>query len=161
MNNYYQILGVNKNATNQDIELHYVLLKENNKIDEKKAEAYAILSDYHKRRKYDELLEKKNRFSLFKIPFFGYDFDEDYIYKYSKVDCKNKLINLEESKKFKIDENKYLILEKKKVDGVFVKNYYIETNEKRELISDETINKIKQLHYKKLSFSLLKDKQLN
>ena len=61
MNNYYQILGVDKSATTQDIEYKYALLKNSHHIDDKKAEAYAILSDYHKRRKYDELLEKKNK----------------------------------------------------------------------------------------------------
>ena len=127
MNNYYQILGVDKNATNQDIEYMYTLLKKSNHIDDKKAEAYAILSDYHKRRKYDDLLEKKNRFSLFKIPFFGYDFDESYVYKYSLSDNNKKIeTNSEENKKYKIDENKYLIYEKKNLNGVITKNYYIE-----------------------------------
>ena len=150
MNNYYQILGVDKNATNQDIEYMYTLLKKSNHIDDKKAEAYAILSDYHKRRKYDELLEKKNRFSLFKIPFFGYDFDESYVYKYSLSD-NNKIIetNSEENKKYKIDENKYLIYEKKNLNGIIIKNYYIEIDGKRELIPESKINKIKIAYYEK------------
>jgi curved DNA-binding protein CbpA len=150
MNNYYQILGVDKNATNQDIEYMYSLLKNSNHIDDKKAEAYAILSDYHKRRKYDELLEKKNRFSLFKIPFFGYDFDESYVYKYSLNDNK-KIIetNSEENKKYKIDENKYLIYEKKNLNGIIIKNYYIEIDGKRELIPESKINKIKIAYYEK------------
>jgi len=150
MNNYYQILGVDKNATNQDIEYMYTLLKKSNHIDDKKAEAYAILSDYHKRRKYDELLEKKNRFSLFKIPFFGYDFDESYVYKYSLSDNNKRIeTNSEENKKYKIDENKYLIYEKKNLNGVITKNYYIEIDGKRELIPEAKINKIKNEYYEK------------
>ena len=150
MNNYYQILGVDKNATNQDIEYMYTLLKKSNHIDDKKAEAYAILSDYHKRRKYDDLLEKKNRFSLFKIPFFGYDFDESYVYKYSLSDNNKKIeTNSEENKKYKIDENKYLIYEKKNLNGVITKNYYIEIDGKCELIPESKINKIKNAHYEK------------
>jgi len=168
MNNYYQILGINKNATNQEIEYQYTILKKSNHLDEKKLEAYAILSDYAKRRKYDDLLEKKSKFSLFKIPFFGYDFDERYNESYSSKYSSNyslfngtQNINSEENKKYKIDDNKYLIFEKKNVNGLITKNYYIEFDGKREQISEETINKIKNKHYEKKSFSLLKDKQLN
>ena len=170
MNNYYQILGVNKNATNQEIEYQYTILKNSNHLDGKKLEAYAILSDYQKRRKYDELLEKKSKFSLFKIPFFGYDFDEiynsnsnyneTYTSKYSFFNGVQNL-NSEENKKYKIDNNKYLIFEKKNVNGVITKNYYIEIDGKREQLSEDIINKIKNKHYEKKSFSLLKDKQLN
>jgi DnaJ-class molecular chaperone len=170
MNNYYQILGVNKNATNQEIEYQYTILKTSNHLDGKKLEAYAILSDYQKRRKYDELPEKKSKFSLFKIPFFGYDFDEiynsninyneTYTSKYSFFNGVQNL-NSEENKKYKIDNNKYLIFEKKNVNGVITKNYYIEIDGKREQLSEDIINKIKNKHYEKKSFSLLKDKQLN
>ena len=157
MNNYYQILGVDKSATTQDIEYKYALLRNSHHIDDKKAEAYAILSDYHKRRKYDELLEKKNRFSLFKIPFFGYDFDENYVYKYSVYDNNKKIeTNSEENKKYKVDDKTYLIYEKKNLNGVVTKNYYIEIDGKRELIPEDKINKMKNAHYEKKS-SFLKN----
>jgi len=164
MNNYYQILGINKNATNQEIEYQYTLLKTSNHLDGKKLEAYGVLSDYQKRRKYDELLEKKNKFSLFKIPFFGYDFDERYneshISKYSIFNSTQNMYS-EENKKYIIDNNKYLIFEKKNINGIITKNYYIETDGKREQLSEDVINKIKNKHYEKKSFTLLKDKELN
>ena len=76
MKNYYKILGVNKLSTNQEIKDRYLLLKNTNSLNDIIMDAYNILNDYHSRRKYDELLEKYSKYSIFNISFFGYDFDE-------------------------------------------------------------------------------------
>jgi len=57
--------------------------------------------------------------------------------------------NSEENKKYKIDDNKYLVYEKKNLNGVITKNYYIEIDGKRELIPESKINKIKHAQYEK------------
>ena len=107
--------------------------------------------DYHLRKKYDESI-KKNILSFIKIPFFGYDFDEKYVKEYSSL----------EQKRYLIDSNKFLIYEKENINGKIIKNYYIEHNGKKELISEEKIRKLKEEYYEKSSSPrLLKDSSLN
>jgi len=139
MINYYKILGVNKLCKNDEIENRFLELKKSSSINDSIIEAYNVLSDYHSRRKYDELLEKKNLYSIFNIPFFGYDFDEQ---------IKNNII----TKKYKIEDNKYLIYEKKKNDGKLTKTFYIELNGKSEIISEKKINDIKKEYYRQILF---------
>ena len=149
MSNYYEIIGLNKLASTEEIIKQYTLLKEQNKSNEKIEEAFFILTDYHRRKKYDNILEKKNIFSIFKIPFFGYDFDEKYVKNYNKnVVVSNKY---GEIKRFKVDDKKFLVSEKQNINGKDTKIYYIETDGKKEMITEETINKIKSSYYDKTS----------
>ena len=148
MSNYYEIIGLNKLASTEDIIKQYTLLKEHNKLNEKIEEAFFILTDYHRRKKYDSILEKKSIFSIFKIPFFGYDFDEKYIKNYNKIVIENKY---GEIKRFKVDDKKYLVSEKQNINGKDTKVYYIETDGKKEMITEEIINKIKNSYYDKTS----------
>jgi DnaJ-class molecular chaperone len=137
MSNYYEIIGLNKLASTDEIIKQYNLLKEQNKSNEKIEEAFFILTDYHRRKKYDNILEKKSIFSIFKIPFFGYDFDEKYVKNYNKVVIENKY---GEIKRFKVNDKKYLVAEKQNINGKDTKVYYIETDGKKEMITEETIN---------------------
>jgi curved DNA-binding protein CbpA len=148
MSNYYEIIGLNKLASTEEIIKQYTLLKELNKLNEKIEEAFIVLTDYHRRKKYDNILEKKNIFSIFKIPFFGYDFDEKYIKNYNKIVVENKY---GEIKRFKVDDKKFLVSEKQNINGKDTKVYYIETDGKKEMITEETINKIKNSYYDKTS----------
>jgi curved DNA-binding protein CbpA len=148
MSNYYEIIGLNKLASTEEIIKQYTLLKEQHKSNEKIEEAFFILTDYHRRKKYDSILEKKSIFSIFKIPFFGYDFDEKYIKNYNKIIIENKY---GEIKRFKVDDKKYLVSEKQNINGKDTKVYYIETDGKKEMITEETINKIKSTYYDKTS----------
>ena len=148
MSNYYEIIGLNKLASTEEIIKQYTLLKEQNKSNEKVEEAFFILTDYHRRKKYDNILEKKSIFSIFKIPFFGYDFDEKYVKNYNKVVIENRY---GEIKRFKVNDKKYLVSEKQNINGKDTKVYYIETDGKKEMITEETINKIKSSYYDKTS----------
>ena len=141
MSNYYEIIGLNKLASTEEIIKQYALLKELNKLNEKIEEAFFVLTDYHRRKKYDSILDKKSIFSIFKIPFFGYDFDEKYVKNYNKnVVVSNKY---GEIKRFKVDD--------KNINGKDTKVYYIETDGVKEMITEETINKIKSSYYDKTS----------
>ena len=149
MSNYYEIIGLNKLASTEEIIKQYASLKELNKLNEKIEEAFFVLTDYHRRKKYDNILEKKSMFSIFKIPFFGYDFDEKYVKNYNKnVVVSNKY---GEIKRFKVDDKKFLVSEKQNINGKDTKIYYIETDGKKEMITEETINKIKSSYYDKTS----------
>ncbi|AVL94688.1 DnaJ-like protein [Moumouvirus australiensis] len=73
MNNYYQILGINRNSSKQDIKNIYkkLVLKyhpdKNNNDDSyflKIKEAYEILSDDKKRHEYDILLNKQQFYNM-------------------------------------------------------------------------------------------------
>ena len=69
---YYQILNINRNATNKDVRNSFIKtidhMKNNNVVTSeilKVKKAYKILSEYHSRRNYDDFLrEGKNNFSL-------------------------------------------------------------------------------------------------
>jgi curved DNA-binding protein CbpA len=63
MSNYYEIIGLNKLASTEEIIKQHALLKELNKLNEKIEEAFFVLTDYHRRKKYDSILEKKSIFS--------------------------------------------------------------------------------------------------
>ena len=106
MINYYKILGVNNLSTTLEIEERYNVLKNTTNISIFISEAYDILHDYHKRKKYDELYEKKHKYSIFNIPFFGYNFSE--------TSVSPNVQNNGEIKRYKIDDTKYLLYEKKK-----------------------------------------------
>ena len=93
MKNYYDVIGVSKNASSNDIKKSVknkiASLKKINKTNQEKKkilneyeEAYRFLSDYHKRRQLDEYLESKcnnhslsifddNSLSLFNEPIFN------------------------------------------------------------------------------------------
>jgi hypothetical protein len=139
----------------------------NNQNSKKIDEAFYILNDYHRRRKYDTLLEKRSVFSIFKVPFFGYDFDEKYVKNYSN---NNKVVvnsAYGEIKRYKIDDKKYIIYEKKNINGIVDKLYYLEVDGVREVISKDKIDQIKKDYYKNSeknsenSGKLLKDKPIN
>ena len=166
MSNYYDILGIKRTATMDEINTKYHNLVENNKINKKIDEAFYVLNDYHRRRKYDSLLEKRSIFSMFKIPFFGYDFDEKYVQNYNN----NKVVvnsSYGEIKRYKIDDKKYIIYEKKNINGIVDKLYYLEIDGVRESISKDKIDQIKKDYYKnseklsETSTKLLKDKSIN
>ena len=86
MSNLYEVIGVNKNASTQQInigaqkKLNEIKAKRVSKDEKKKLSdnimnAFNILNDYHSRRSYDEELESKNMslfnmFDIFKTPFF-------------------------------------------------------------------------------------------
>jgi curved DNA-binding protein CbpA len=168
MINYYNILGVSKTASMNEIKEIFDILKTNKKINEKMIEAYDILSDYHRRRKYDEIIEKKSKLAQFNIPFFGNDYgDEYYISKSSSFYSNNPNIEVKEEtksqqiKKYKLSENTYLIYEKINNNGTVEKKYYLESNGNKEMIPENKINKLKEEYYKNTStISLLKDKPI-
>ena len=77
MSNLYEVIGVNKNASTQQInigaqkKLNEIKAKQVSKNEKKKLSdnimnAFNILNDYHSRRSYDEELESKNM-SLFNM----------------------------------------------------------------------------------------------
>ena len=157
MKNYYKILGVNKLSTNQEINDRYTLLKNTNSLNDIIMDAYNILNDYHSRRKYDELLEKYSKYSIFNISFFGYDFDER-----NKINSPTTSTeNNGEIKRYKIDNNRFLLYEKKNENGIIIKKFYIEINGKTDLIPDNKINELKNEYYESHKKELLKDKYIN
>ena len=157
MRNYYKILGINKLSTNQEIKDRYLLLKSTNSLNDIIMDAYNILNDYHSRRKYDELLEKYIKYSIFNISFFGYDFDERNKINSSTTSTENN----GEIKRYKIDNNRFLIYEKRNENGVIIKKFYIEINGKTDLIPDNKINELKNEYYESHKKELLKDKYIN
>jgi curved DNA-binding protein CbpA len=157
MKNYYKILGVNKLSTNQEINDKYILLKNTNNVNDIIIDAYNILNDYHSRRKYDELLEKYNKYSIFNISFFGYDFDERNKINSSNISSENN----GEIKRYKIDNNRFLLYEKRNENGIIIKKFYIEINGKTDLIPDNKINELKNEYYESHKKELLKDKYIN
>jgi curved DNA-binding protein CbpA len=167
MSNYYDILGIKKTATMDEINDKYHNYLSSNQNTKKIDEAFYVLNDYHRRRKYDTLLEKRSVFSIFKVPFFGYDFDEKYVKNYSN---NNKVVvnsAYGEIKRYKIDDKKYIIYEKKNINGIVDKLYYLEVDGVREVISKDKIDQIKKDYYKNSektsenSGKLLKDKPIN
>lgn len=150
MINYYKILGVNKLSKTEEIEERYTALKNTSTITPITTEAYNILRDYHSRKKYDELYEIKAKYSLSNIPFFGYDFSETAVSPTPQ--------NNGEIKRYKIDDTRYLLYEKKNENGQITKRFYIEINGKIDLISEDKIQKIKKEYYDTLKKDLLKDK---
>ena len=157
MKNYYKILGVNKLSTNQEINDRYTLLKNTNSLNDIIMDAYNILNDYHSRRKYDELLEKYSKYSIFNISFFGYDFDER-----NKINSPTTSTeNNGEIKRYKIDNNRFLLYEKRNENGILIKKFYIEINGKTDLIPDNKINELKNEYYESHKKELLKDKYIN
>lgn len=157
MKNYYKILGVNKLSTNQEIKDRYFILKNTNSLNDIIIDAYNILSDYHSRRKFDELLEKYSKYSIFNISFFGYDFDER-----NKINSPTTSTeNNGEIKRYKIDNNRFLLYEKRNENGVIIKKFYIEINGKTDLIPDNKINELKNEYYESHKKELLKDKYIN
>lgn len=134
MKDYYQIFGIKKDATQNEIYLIFDKLKKSNQLTIEKYNIYHILNNPIKRKKYDELYQKIKALSLFKIPFFGYDFDETYVNTYEQ---KRYLIN-----------DRYLIYEKENRNGTIIKNYYIEHNGKLEIIPENKIQKLKEEYYK-------------
>lgn len=88
MSNLYEVIGVNKNASTQQIntgaqqKLREIKSKQISKEEKKKLSdnvmnAFNILNDYHSRRSYDEQLESKsnnnifNMLDIFNSPFFA------------------------------------------------------------------------------------------
>jgi DnaJ-class molecular chaperone len=157
MKNYYKILGVNKLSTNQEINDRFLILKNTNGLNNIIMDAYNILNDYHSRRKYDELLEKYSKYSIFNISFFGYDFDER-----NKINSPTTSTeNNGEIKRYKIDNNRFLLYEKRNENGIIIKKFYIEINGKTDLIPDNKINELKNEYYESHKKELLKDKYIN
>jgi DnaJ-class molecular chaperone len=150
MINYYKILGVNKLSKTEEIEERYTALKNTSSVTPIITESYDILRDYHSRKKYDELYEIKAKYSLSNIPFFGYDFSETAVSPTSQ--------NNGEIKRYKIDDTRFLLYEKKNENGQMIKKFYIEINGKIDLISEDKIQKIKKEYYDTIKKDLLKDK---
>jgi DnaJ-class molecular chaperone len=161
MKNYYKILGVNKLSTNQEIKDRFLLLKTKNSLNNIIIDAYTILDDYHSRRKYDELLEQYSKYSIFNISFFGYDFDERNKITTSPSASSGSTENNGEIKRYKIDNNRYLLYEKRNENGIIIKKFYIEINGKTDLIPDNKINELKNEYYEIHKKELLKDKYIN
>ena len=134
MKDYYQIFGVNRNSTQEQIETIYIKIKKSNQLTVELYNIYHILSNSTKREKYNELYDKIQSLSSLKIPYFAYDFEEKYT---------NSLIY----KRYPIDNNRYLIYEKENRNGNIIKNYYIETDGKLMLISENAIQKLKDEYY--------------
>ena len=131
MKDYYEIIGVKKDASQEDIETVYKNMKNSNQLSSELYNIFSVLTNVAKRKKYDELCKKIELLTSTNISYFGYDFDE-------------KNINSVEYKKYLIDNKKY----------------YIENNGKLELISENKIKKIKEVYYSQNSH-LLKDTLLN
>ena len=153
MINYYKILGVNNFATTLEIEERYNLLKNTSSVSSLISDAYDVLHDYHKRKNFDELLEKKQKYSLFNIPFFGYNFSE--------TPVSPRVYNNGEIKRYKIDDTRYLLYEKKNENGQIIKSYYIEINGKIDSIPENKIKKLKNEYYETVKNESLKDKHIN
>jgi len=153
MKNYYEIFGVKNNATTKEINEMYEKYKLSNSLTVELDKIYNILNDYHSRRKYDDKLQNLKKLLYIKVPFFGYDFDEKYTHSFSTY----------EKKRYHIEKNKYLIYEKSYDNGKINKKYYIENNGKKELLSEESIKKLKEEYLEKSSPTpnLLKDTTSN
>ena len=136
MKDYYQIFGVNRNSTQEEIDIIFNKIKKLNQLTIEMYNIYHVLSNTTKREKYNELYDKIQSLSSLKIPFFGYDFDEKYT-------------NLLTHKKYLIDNNKYLIYDKETRNGKTIKNYYIEIDGKLSLLSENTIRKLKEEYHEK------------
>jgi len=147
MKDYYQIIGVKRDATQEEIEVAYNKIKKSNQLTSEIYNIFNVLNNGVKRKKYDELYKKIQSLSSCNIPFFGYDFDEKYV-------------NSFEYKRYLINNDRYLIYEKENKDGQITKNYYIEHNGKLELLSENKIKKLKEEYYEQKSH-LLKDSLLN
>jgi len=147
MKDYYEIIGVKKDASQEEIETVYKTMKNSNQLSSELYNIFSVLTNVAKRKKYDELCKKIELLTSTNISYFGYDFDE-------------KNINSVEYKKYLIDNNRYLIYEKEYKNGQVIKKYYIENNGKLELISENKIKKIKEVYYSQNSH-LLKDTLLN
>jgi curved DNA-binding protein CbpA len=138
MKDYYQIFGVNRNATYVEIEEHYNKIKKSNQLTLEMYNIYHILNNPLKREKYNELFDKIQSLSSLKIPFFAYDFDEKYTRNFIQ-------------KRYPIDNNRYLIYDKENRNGKIIKNYFIEVNGKLSVLSENTIKKLKEEYYEKKS----------
>ena len=136
MKDYYQIFGVNRNSTQEEIGIVFNKFKKLNQLTIEKYNIDHVLSNTIKREKYNELYDKIQSLSSLKIPFFAYDFDEKYT-------------NLLTHKRYLIDNNKYLIYDKETKNGKTIKNYYIEIDGKLTLISENTIKKLKEEYHEK------------
>ena len=136
MKDYYQIFGVNRNSTQEEIGIVFNKFKKLNQLTIEKYNIDHVLSNTIKREKYNELYDKIQSLSSLKIPFFAYDFDEKYT-------------NLLTHKRYPIDNNKFLIYEKENRNGQIIKNYYIETDGKLNLLSENTIKKLKEEYHEK------------
>ena len=102
------------------------------------------------------MLEKYSKYSIFNISFFGYDFDEQ-----QKINSTNSTENNTEIKRYKIDNNRFLLYEKRNENGIIIKKFFIEINGKSELIPDNKINQLKDEYYQTHKKELLKDKYIN
>jgi curved DNA-binding protein CbpA len=138
MKDYYQIFGVSRNSTQEQIETNYIKIKKANQLTLELYNIYHILSNPIKREKYNELYDKIQSLSSLKIPYFAYDFDEKYT-------------NILTYKRYPIDNNRFLIYEKENKDGKIIKNYYIEINSKLNILSENTIKKLKEEYYQQKS----------
>lgn len=136
MKDYYQIFGITRNSTQDEIETKYNKIKKSNQLTVEIYNIYHILSNSAKREKYNELYDKIQSLSSLKIPFFGYDFDEKYT-------------NLLSHKRYPIDNNRFLIYEKENKNGKIIKNYYIEANGKLNILTENIIKKLKDEYYEK------------
>ena len=134
MKDYYQIFGIKKDSTQDEIDIKYNKFKKDNQLSVEIYNIYHILNNPTKRKKYDELYQKIQSLSPLKIPYFGYDFDEIYINNF-------------EQKRFLIKKNTYLIYEKENKNGKITKNYYIEHDGKLEAISETKIQQLKNEYY--------------
>lgn len=157
MKDYYQIFGVNRNTTQEEIDSIFNNLKKSNQLTVELYNIYHVLSSNIKRKKYNELFDKIKSLTTFKIPFFGYDFDEKYTYSL-------------EQKRYSIDNNRYLICDKENRNGKIIKNYYVEQNGKLTNLSEHAIKKLKDEYYQQKTQEqksseqkspLLKDSLLN
>jgi len=98
--NYYRILNLHKNATNEEIKKNYKILalkyhpdknpEANGDMFNKIREAYEVLSDPYRRGRYDIMLEERNIFPLWIIPKFPTNFKSHSNYSYSSVTTKDK-----------------------------------------------------------------------
>jgi len=147
MKDYYQIIGIKRDASQEEIDFLYQKYKKTNQLTSEVYNIFAVLNNTIKRKKYDELIKKIQALSSCNIPFFGYDFDEKYV-------------NTFEQKRYLINNDKYLIYEKECRNGQIIKSYYIEYNGKLELLSENKIKKLKEEYYEQKSH-LLKDSPLN
>jgi len=134
MKDYYQIFGAKRDSTQEEIDNIFENYKKSNQLTIEMYNIYHILNNTTKRKKYNELYDKIKSLTTFKIPFFGYDFDEKYISTF-------------EQKRYLIDNNKYLIYDKEIKNGITTKNYYIESNGKLDILSENTIKKLKAEYY--------------
>jgi len=138
MKNYYQIFKVNRNSTQDEIRNMYNNYKKSNQLTVEIYNIYNILNNPTKREKYNELYDKIESLSSFKIPFFAYDFDESYTHTFVQ-------------KRYPIDNNRFLIYERENNNGKITKNYYIEFDGKLTILSENKIKKLKEEYYEQKS----------